>query len=335
MKPRYLLAGAAGIALLAACQTPPADDMTDETVVEETIEVETVMDAEEDVEVEAAVEAEMAEAAETVDDAMNVSDSVALAAALAMQPEEVQARYDARNPGATLEFFGIEPGMTVVEALPGRGWYSKILLPYLGPEGKLIGAHYPDEMWIRILPGADEERVAGILAQLEGWVETAEGWAGEKGAKVYDYKLTTLPEDKAEKADAALFIRALHNLNRTEEELGTYTATIAETYRILKPGGVVGVVQHRASEDTPDAWADGNAGYLKTSFVVDSFEAAGFVLEESSEINSNPADDAGEGDIVWRLAPSFATTEEGTPEREAIAKIGESDRMTLRFRKPE
>ncbi|KCZ62906.1 hypothetical protein L53_10035 [Hyphomonas sp. L-53-1-40] len=334
MKPNLLLAGVAGMALLAACQTAPADDMSDNLTAEETIEVETVMDAEEDVEVEAAVEAEMAEAAETVDDAMNVSNSVALAAALAMQPEEVQARYDARNPGATLEFFGIEPGMTVVEALPGGGWYSKILLPYLGPEGKLIGAHYPDEMWIRILPGADEERVAGILAQLEGWTETAEGWAGENGAKVYDYKLTTLPDDKAEKADAALFIRALHNLYRTEAELGTFTATIAETYRILKPGGVVGVVQHRASEDTPDEWADGNAGYLKTSIVVDAFEAAGFELEESSEVNSNPADDAGPGDIVWRLSPSLATTEEGSAEREAMAAIGESDRMTLRFRKP-
>eukprot|EP01013_Petalomonas_cantuscygni_P000584 TRINITY_DN10598_c0_g1_i1.p1 TRINITY_DN10598_c0_g1~~TRINITY_DN10598_c0_g1_i1.p1 ORF type:complete len:348 (-),score=93.16 TRINITY_DN10598_c0_g1_i1:1703-2710(-) len=335
MKSNLLLAGVAGLALLAACQTAPADDMSDSLTAEETIEMEEVMDAEESMEVDLSSDAEMAEMAETADEAMDVSASVALAAALASQPEDVQARYDARNPGATLEFFGIEPGMTVVEALPGGGWYSKILLSYLGPDGKLIGAHYPDEMWIRILPGADEERVAGILEQLEGWTKTAEGWAGERGAKVYDYKLTTLPEDKAEKADAALFIRALHNLNRTEAELGTFTATIAETYRLLKPGGVVGVVQHRASEDTPDDWADGNAGYLKTSFVVDAFEAAGFEFEESSEINANPVDDAGPGDIVWRLPPSLATTEEGTPERAALAEIGESDRMTLRFRKPE
>jgi predicted methyltransferase len=335
MKPNLLLASVAGMALLAACQTAPADDMSDNLTAEETIEVERVMEAEGSVEIDQSAEAEMAEMAETADEAMDVSSSVALAAALASQPEDVQARYEARNPGATLEFFGIEPGMTVVEALPGRGWYSKILLPYLGPEGKLIGAHYPDEMWIRILPGADEDRVAGILAQLEGWTETAEGWAGENGAKVYDYKLTTLPDDKAEKADAALFIRALHNLYRTEAELGTFSATIAETYRILKPGGVVGVVQHRASEDTPDEWADGNAGYLKTSFVVEAFEAAGFELEESSEVNANPADDAGPGDIVWRLPPSFGTSEEGSAERAAFAEIGESDRMTLRFRKPE
>lgn len=335
MKPNLLLAGVASMAVLAACQAAPADDMSETLVVEETIEVERVMDAEDSVEVDLASDAEMAEQAESSDEAMDMSAADALAAALAAQPDAVKARYDARHPAETLEFFGIEPGMTVVEALPGGGWYSKILLPYLGPEGKLIGAHYPDEMWIRIIPGADEERVAGILAQLEGWTETAEGWAGENGAKVYDYKLTTLSDDKAEKADAVLFIRALHNLNRTEEELGTFTATIAESYRILKSGGVVGVVQHRASEDTPDEWADGNAGYLKTSHVVDAFEAAGFELEESSEINANPADDAGPGDIVWRLPPSLATTEEGTPEREALADIGESDRMTLRFRKPE
>ena len=164
MKPNLLLASVAGMALLAACQTAPADDMSDNLTAEETIEVERVMEAEGSVEIDQSAEAEMAEMAETADEAMDVSSSVALAAALASQPEDVQARYEARNPGATLEFFGIEPGMTVVEALPGRGWYSKILLPYLGPEGKLIGAHYPDEMWIRILPGADEERVAGILA---------------------------------------------------------------------------------------------------------------------------------------------------------------------------
>ena len=131
MKSNLLLAGVAGLALLAACQTAPADDMSDSLTAEETIEVEEVMDAEESMEVDLSSDAEMAEMAETADEAMDVSASVALAAALASQPEDVQARYEARNPGATLEFFGIEPGMTVVEALPGGGWYSKILLSYL------------------------------------------------------------------------------------------------------------------------------------------------------------------------------------------------------------
>jgi predicted methyltransferase len=336
MKRSLMFAGVAGIALLGACQMLPADEPADAAAAEETIEEEAgVLVAEATREADRTAEAEMSETAESSDEEMDTSAADALATALDMQPDEVKARYEWRHPGETLEFFEIEPGMTVIEALPGGGWYSKILIPYLGPEGTLIGAHYPDEIWMLILPNATEERVDGILKRLETWKETAQGWFGDAGASVFDYKMTHMSPEKKEAADAVLFIRALHNLNRTEGELRTLSQTIDETYRILKPGGIVGVVQHRASEDTPDEWADGNAGYLKTSFVVDAFETAGFVLEESSEINANPADDAGPGDIVWRLAPSFATTEEGTPEREAMAAIGESDRMTLRFRKPE
>ncbi|GEM_PF-152142 len=337
MKRSLMFAGVAGLALLGACQMLPADESAEAEVAEETIEQEEagVLVAEAIREADRTAQAEMSETAESSDEEMDTSAADALAAALAMQPDEVKARYEWRHPGETIEFFEIEPGMTVIEALPGGGWYSKILIPYLGPEGMLVGAHYPDEMWMRILPNATDERVAGILERLETWNETAQDWYGDAGAEVYDFKLTTASLDKKEAADALLFIRALHNLNRTEAELKTLSQTVDEAYRLLKPGGVVGVVQHRASEDTPDDWADGNAGYLKTSFVVDVFESAGFVLEASSEINANPADDAGPGDIVWRLAPSFATTEEGTPEREAMAAIGESDRMTLRFRKPE
>jgi len=113
-----------------------------------------------------------------------------------------------------------------------------------------------------------------------------------------------------------------------------FTATIEETFNTVKPGGVVGVVQHRGPEGNSDGWANGDAGYLKQSRVVEAFEAAGFVLEASSEINANPADVPSNEDVVWRLPPSTGTTEEGTPERAAMEAIGESDRMTLLFRKP-
>jgi len=108
----------------------------------------------------------------------------------------------------------------------------------------------------------------------------------------------------------------------------------ADSYAVLKPGGVLGIVQHEAPADAVDAWAAGDAGYLKRDFVIAQAEAAGFEFEASSEINANPADQPTSADIVWRLAPSLATTEEGTPEREAMAAIGESNRMTLKFRKP-
>jgi len=255
--------------------------------------------------------------------------------ALDAQPDDVKARYDARHPGQTLSFFGIEPGMTVVEALPGGGWYSKILLPYLGAEGQLVGAHYADALWPVIMPDAEEETIARYIARSDGWAEEASEWTDEDGASIASYKMTNAPDDMTGQVDAALFIRALHNLHRAGDEAGYFTAAIEETFALVKPGGLVGVVQHRAGEDRPDDWADGNAGYLKQSDIVAAFEAGGFVLEEASEINANPDDTAGPGDIVWRLPPSLATTEDDTPERAAMEAIGESDRMTLRFRKPE
>lgn len=253
---------------------------------------------------------------------------------LAAQPDRVRARYDARNPAETLAFFEIEPGMTVVEALPGGGWYTKILMPYLGPEGEVIGAIYPDDIWTRILPANMQSDLDKYIARQNGWAAGTAEWGIENGAAVSQYKMTDAPEALDGTVDVVVFIRAMHNLRRVEAELGHFSATIAEAHDLLKPGGVVGVVQHRAGEDTPDEWAGGSAGYLKQSDVIAAFEAAGFELEASSEINANPADQAGPGDIVWRLPPSLATTEDGTPERAAMEAIGESDRMTLKFRKP-
>lgn len=267
---------------------------------------------------------------------LSADSMVALDAALAAQPDEAKARYGARNPGETLAFFGIEPGMTVVEALPGGGWYSKILIPYLGPEGQLIGAHYPDNIWpVLFGENADPERIAGRIESADGWAAGAREWFGEDGADIQQYKMTDgQVAENAGTVDAVLFIRALHNLSRAEETLGTMSGAIAEAYDLLKPGGVVGVVQHRGPEGNSDDWAVGGAGYLKQGLVIAAFEAAGFELDATSEINANPLDRPGEEDIVWRLPPSTATTQEGTPERAAVEAIGESDRMTLRFRKP-
>ena len=258
-----------------------------------------------------------------------------LADVLEARPEEARARYGARHPAETLAFFGIEPGMTVVEALPGGGWYTKILLPYLGPDGTLVGAHYPDDIWATIMPDAEPERVEAYIARTNGWQAEALEWTGADGPQVGSLKMTTAPAEMVGEADVVLFIRAMHNLYRVEDELGYFSAAIEEAHDLLRPGGVVGVVQHRAGEDTPDDWADGNAGYLKQSDVIAAFEAAGFDLQAASEVNANPADRAGPGDIVWRLPPSLATTEEGTPEHAAMEAIGESDRMTLRFVKPQ
>ena len=103
----------------------------------------------------------------------------------------------------------------------------------------------------------------------------------------------------------------------------------------LKPGGVVGVVQHMAPEDAPDEWATGAAGYLKKSFVIATMEGAGFELVAESDINENPADQPTTDDIVWRLPPTLFGAAENPEQAESNKVIGESNRMTLLFRKPE
>ncbi|MEO1659675.1 MAG: methyltransferase [Pseudomonadota bacterium] len=281
-------------------------------------------------EIEVAVE-EAVEAA--VEDVVEMTSEAKLAAVLAAQPEAVQARYGARNPAETLAFFGIEPGMTVAEALPGGGWYSKILLGYLGEEGTLIGAHYPDDLWGRF--GFGDEWTATRVAATANWPTQAAEWAVPGAGTIGSTILTAMPEEASGQVDAVLFIRALHNLNRFSDDETPYMGdTLSETYRVLKPGGIVGVVQHHAPETNSDEWATGANGYLKESAVVAAFESAGFELVGSSDVNANANDVPSESDFVWRLPPSLNGTEEGTPERAAVEAIGESNRMTLKFRKP-
>ena len=331
IKSKYSLAGASvALALvLGGCTAldalAPADD---EVVVTEDAEAP-VVEATEEV-----VEAVQETVEEAVQQVAKMSSEAKLAAILEAQPEDVQARFDARHPAETIAFFGIEPGMKVAEALPGGGWYTKILLPYLGEEGALVGAHYPDELW-PLFNFGDDWAAARVEATAT-WPERAAEWDIANGAKIKSVQLTKMPESADGKLDAVLFIRALHNLNRfSNDETDFIGDTLAETYRVLKPGGIVGVVQHQAPDANSDEWANGSNGYLKKSAVIAAFEAAGFVLEGSSDVNQNAADVPTEEEFVWRLPPSLAGTEEGSEERAAYQAVGESNRMTLKFRKPE
>ncbi|MEM7501476.1 MAG: methyltransferase [Pseudomonadota bacterium] len=256
-----------------------------------------------------------------------------LADILDARPDQVKARYQYRHPQETLEFFGVEPGMTVVEALPGGGWYSKLLLPYLGSAGQLVGADYPLELWPNF-SFMTEEALEAKKTWVDDWTEDAEGWRSAGDAGVSAFQMAALPESMHGTADAVLFIRALHNLARFEETGGFLTAAVQDAYQVLKPGGVVGVVQHHARDEMPDEWADGNNGYLKKGFVIEAMEAAGFEFVGSSEVNANPSDQPTTDDIVWRLPPSLQTSRDNPDLQAAMREIGESNRMTLKFRKP-
>ncbi len=260
------------------------------------------------------------------------SASERLSAALQSQPDEAKARYTARNPQTTLEFFGIEPGMTVVEALPGGGWYSKILLPYLGQDGALIGVDYAEDMWPKFGffgPEFIEQKKTWVA----DWTKEASTWRDDDSAAVSAFVFGSMPEAAAGTADAVIFVRALHNLARFDSDGGYLTAALADAHQALKPGGIVGVVQHQASEAMPDDWANGSKGYLKKSFLIERMEKAGFEYLGDSAINSNPKDQPTIEDVVWRLPPSLVTSRENPELRAQMEAIGESNRMTLKFRK--
>ncbi|MBT8135489.1 MAG: methyltransferase [Gammaproteobacteria bacterium] len=258
--------------------------------------------------------------------------AVQLESALERQSAGTRGRYDHRHPRKTLEFFGIRPGMTVLEALPGGGWYSKILVDYLGPDGNLIGADYPMAMW-PMFGFFPEEFIEEKKSWVTDWTATANAWRGDSGAPVAAFVFGSMPDKFAGTADVVLFIRALHNLHRFEGQGGFFTTALADAHRALKPGGILGVVQHQAPETMPDERADGSAGYLKKSQLIRKIEQAGFNFVAASAINNNPKDQPGADDVVWRLPPSLVTSREDPELREEMQAIGESNRMTLKFRK--
>ena len=255
----------------------------------------------------------------------------ALGAVLDAQSDEAKARYQYRHPRETLEFFGVEPGMTVVEGLPGGGWYTKILLPYLGGEGTLIGADYSLEMYPNFSFVTDE-----FMANQANWAENFVAGAAESGgASAAAFHFGSMPEELKGTADVVFFPRALHNLARFESNGGYLTAALADSHAVLKPGGIFGVVQHHARDDMSDEFADGSRGYLKKAFVIAAAEAAGFEFVAESDINANPNDQPGEDDIVWRLPPTLGTSRDNPELKAELEAVGESNRMTLKFRKPE
>ncbi|HBW83250.1 MAG TPA: methyltransferase [Gammaproteobacteria bacterium] len=234
-----------------------------------------------------------------------------------------RGRDDWRNPLDTLSFFGIEPDMTIVEVLPGKGgWYTQILNPLTAAQGRMIGVTYPDALFSQMFSTWNEESRENIGADIAQMARYLNVEGVEPSRPIIGYAIDSIPDSEDGQADAALFFRAMHHLFRFDEPL--IDTALAEVYDVLAPGGVVGVVQHRAPEDADPAFANGNNGYVKQSDVIAAFERAGFVFEEASEINANP-NDAADG-FVWRLPP----TSTDNPE---TANIGESDRMTLRFRK--
>ncbi|GAA5316667.1 MAG: class I SAM-dependent methyltransferase [Candidatus Pelagadaptatus aseana] len=259
-----------------------------------------------------------------------VADDNRLQTVLASQTPEVQSRYPYRHPQQTLEFFDVKPEMTVVEVLPGRGWYSKILMAYLGPEGHLIGADYSIDL-LRNFSFFSEQMLQNKLNWTSQWPKKARSWVAD-GAEVSGFQFGSMPAELNSTADRVLFIRAMHNLNRFDPAY--LKAALAESFMALKSGGILGIVQHQASETKSDEWANGSRGYLKQSYVIEQAELAGFTFIEASDINHNAQDQPGADEVVWRLPPSLRGSKDNPEYRAKMIAIGESNRMTLKFSKP-
>lgn len=255
-----------------------------------------------------------------------------LTTVIEQRSDENKARDAARHPAETLSFFAVEPGMTVVEALPGGGWYTRILANYLGSEGTLHGVNYPDELW-PMFGFATKDWISDKIAENKKFPSVVASYT-DNGISASGFTFNTVPSKVLGKVDRVLMIRALHNLNRFNAQTGVRTQALAATRAMLKPGGLVGVVQHRAPANADPAGVDGSRGYLKQADVMAFFDEAGFEFVASSEINANPKDKPGPEDIVWRLPPSLSGSKDEPELRAAMEAIGESDRMTLLFRKP-
>ncbi|NLE47677.1 MAG: class I SAM-dependent methyltransferase [Sandaracinaceae bacterium] len=223
--------------------------------------------------------------------------------------DEERARDAYRHPRETLAFFGVEPGKDVLELAPGGGWYTRILAPLLRHEGSLT-VGLPDGRY-----GDTFRKLAEEDPEFYGSVRTVR-LAPQEGA----------PLGEPESYDVALTFRNIHGWINAGIDEAVFTAV----FNALRPGGVFGVVQHREVEGRE---LDASRGYVPEAYVIALAEKVGFELDERSEINANPKDTKDHASGVFSLPPAMRG-DEPEEEKARLAEIGESDRMTLRFKKP-
>lgn len=240
-----------------------------------------------------------------------------------------------RHPAETLEFFEIRPDATVIEFWPGAGWWTEILAPYLARGG---GRLHVANFELPPAPPEGETPDEADLATAQIVARFRERFGGNRRlygeVAMSEFGPTSGPVAPANSADLALFMQNLHNWMAA----GIAEKAFADAFAALKPGGVLGVEQHRgASGGTQDPAA--TSGYVQEAFVKQLAAEAGFAFVAASEINANPRDTKDHPFGVWTLPPQRLTAPRGQapdPEfdRTPYDAIGESDRMTLKFRKP-
>ncbi|WP_218079966.1 class I SAM-dependent methyltransferase [Anthocerotibacter panamensis] len=223
--------------------------------------------------------------------------------------EQNRARDQYRHPMQTLEFFGLRPEMTVVELWPGGGWYSEILAPYLAAKGQLIVTNF------------DPKKSKGAKAFQEKITANPEVFGKVKISQITPPDRITLAPDNS--VDMVLTFRNIHNWVGA----GYANKVYAAAYKALKPGGILGVEEHRARPGI-DPKTSAETGYMSEDGVIAAIKKAGFTFVGKSEINANPKDTKDYPGGVWTLPPTLSEKEKN---KDRYLAIGESDRMTLKF----
>ncbi len=253
--------------------------------------------------------------------ATKVNADLAAAVANPLRDKD-RARDTYRRPADTLAFFQVAPDMKVGEYAPGGEWYSRLLGLYLGPKGKLVGLYFDPTS------GAfDEKRQQGIRDGAAKYPADIASWSGQPVERFSAYTLDAVPAAEKGTFDRILIMRMMHNLMRWN----IADREVKAMRDLLKPGGMIGIEQHRAKADAPYSYTDGSKGYLREKDVIAFMELNGFEYVGSSDANANPKDPANWPGGVWTLPPVMGGAKEEDKAR--LQAIGESDRMTLLFRK--
>jgi len=228
-----------------------------------------------------------------------------------------------RHPAKTLDFFRIKPGMTVADYMPSAGWYTRILVPYLGEKGQYIGISAGIATATAAVTGDTKTRLAAFPT---AFPPKAAGWTGVPEARVLAFNLDAVPPERKGTVDRVMIMREVHNMWPD----GFLYNDLAAIRALLKDGGLLGIEEHRAKANAPAAYTQGTMGYMREADVIALIEAHGFRLVAKSEINANAKDSASWPDGVWTLPPVLTLKDKDRAKYEAI---GESDRMTLLFAK--
>jgi predicted methyltransferase len=226
-----------------------------------------------------------------------------------------KARDKYRHPVETLAFFGIRPNMTVVELWPFGGWYTEIIAPYV----KGTGTYYAAAMD----PASNDAEDKKYNAELKALFDAHPDLYSEVHWSVLAHGKYNLAPDGS--ADMVVTFRNIHNWVWSGDEKDVFAAA----FRALKPGGVLGVEEHRSNN--PQEKPAKDQAYTGEDYAIGLIQSVGFKLVARSSINNNPKDTKDYPKGVWTLPPSYA---EGAKDRARYAAIGESDRFTLKFVKP-